>query len=56
MEAYAPGNNVVNHLIMWQNFLFSTRDEDAPLKVIDFGLSDFIRPGNASISLLIFLP
>lgn len=30
---------------IWQNFLFATRDEDAPMKVIDFGLSDFIKPG-----------
>ncbi|XP_040930484.1 CDPK-related kinase 4 isoform X3 [Gossypium hirsutum] len=27
-----------------KNFLFTTRDEDAPMKIIDFGLSDFIRP------------
>nr|CAB3469000.1 unnamed protein product [Digitaria exilis] len=27
-----------------QNFLFTTRDESAPMKLIDFGLSDFIRP------------
>lgn len=31
--------------ISLQNFLFATKDEDAPMKVIDFGLSDFIRPG-----------
>lgn len=29
-----------------QNFLFTTRNEDAPMKIIDFGLSDFIWPGN----------
>ena len=29
-----------------QNFLFTSRNEDAILKVIDFGLSDFIRYGN----------
>lgn len=34
-----------------QNFLFTTKDEDAPMKVIDFGLSDFIRPGNGSTTL-----
>ncbi|KAK3042073.1 hypothetical protein RJ639_001775 [Escallonia herrerae] len=27
-----------------KNFLFTTRDEAAPMKLIDFGLSDFIRP------------
>ena len=33
-----------------QNFLFTTRDEDAPMKVIDFGLSDFIRTGNGYVN------
>ncbi|KAF9671040.1 hypothetical protein SADUNF_Sadunf12G0005500 [Salix dunnii] len=28
----------------WQNFLFTSRDEDAPMRLIDFGLSDFARP------------
>jgi serine/threonine protein kinase len=28
-----------------ENFLFSSSDEDAPLKAIDFGLSIFFRPG-----------
>jgi len=28
-----------------QNFLFTSRSEDADMKLIDFGLSDFIRPG-----------
>jgi hypothetical protein len=28
-----------------QNFLFTTKDEHAQLKAIDFGLSDFIKPG-----------
>lgn len=32
-------------LFSLQNFLFATKDEDSPMKVIDFGLSDFIRPG-----------
>ncbi len=30
-----------------QNFLFKSQDEDAPLKAVDFGLSDFIKPGIA---------
>jgi len=38
-------------LIAWQNFLFVTKDEDTPMKVIDFGLSDFIRPGNSCLFL-----
>jgi serine/threonine protein kinase len=28
----------------FQNFLFSSKDENSPLKVIDFGLSDFVKP------------
>ncbi|WMV11625.1 hypothetical protein MTR67_005010 [Solanum verrucosum] len=32
------------HLPASQNFLFTSRDEDADMKLIDFGLSDFIRP------------
>lgn len=28
-----------------QNFLFTSKDENSKLKVIDFGLSDFVKPG-----------
>ncbi|KAJ6687448.1 SERINE/THREONINE-PROTEIN KINASE [Salix koriyanagi] len=28
----------------WIIFYFTSRDEDAPLRIIDFGLSDFVRP------------
>lgn len=31
---------------LFQNFLFMSKSEDADMKLIDFGLSDFIRPGN----------
>jgi hypothetical protein len=34
--------------VVKQNFLFSTKDEHSPMKIIDFGLSDFIRPGITS--------
>ncbi|KAE8797427.1 Calcium/calmodulin-dependent serine/threonine-protein kinase 1 [Hordeum vulgare] len=27
-----------------ENFLFSSKEESSPLKVIDFGLSDFVKP------------
>ena len=37
------------YISLAQNFLFTTRDESAPMKLIDFGLSDFIRPGNVLI-------
>lgn len=33
-----------------QNFLFVSKEEDAVMKVIDFGLSDFVRPGNMTKS------
>lgn len=35
---------VVHRDLKPENFLFATKDEDAPMKVIDFGLSDFIKP------------
>ncbi|KAE8675558.1 Detected protein of unknown function [Hibiscus syriacus] len=35
---------VVHRDLKPENFIFTTRDEDAPMKIIDFGLSDFIRP------------
>ncbi|CAI9762514.1 unnamed protein product [Fraxinus pennsylvanica] len=35
---------VVHRDMKPENFLFTTRDDDSPLKVIDFGLSDFTRP------------
>jgi len=28
-----------------QNFLFTSTDENSPLKAIDFGLSDYVKPG-----------
>ena len=28
-----------------QNFLFKSKSEDSPLKAVDFGLSDFRKPG-----------
>ena len=32
-----------------QNFLFKTRDEYSPIRAIDFGLSDFLKPGEQSL-------
>ncbi|RZR95337.1 hypothetical protein BHM03_00024171 [Ensete ventricosum] len=29
-----------------QNFLFTSKDENSQLKAIDFGLSDFVKPGH----------
>ncbi|KAG8653430.1 hypothetical protein MANES_05G018400v8 [Manihot esculenta] len=35
---------VVHRDLKPENFLFTSRDDDADMKLIDFGLSDFIRP------------
>lgn len=42
--AFCHLQGVVHRDLKPENFLFATREEDAPLKVIDFGLSDFVRP------------
>ncbi|WOK98999.1 CDPK-related kinase 3-like isoform X1 [Canna indica] len=42
--AFCHLQGVVHRDLKPENFLFTTRDETAPLKIIDFGLSDFIRP------------
>ncbi|CAA6656372.1 unnamed protein product [Spirodela intermedia] len=35
---------VVHRDLKPENFLFTSKEENAPMKLIDFGLSDFIRP------------
>ncbi|CAN1251060.1 CDPK-related kinase 4 [Linum perenne] len=42
--AYCHLQGVVHRDLKPENFLFATKDEDAPMKVIDFGLSDYVRP------------
>ncbi|XP_043693562.1 CDPK-related kinase 3 [Telopea speciosissima] len=42
--AFCHLQGVVHRDLKPENFLFTTRDEDALMKLIDFGLSDFIRP------------
>ncbi|KAH0448521.1 hypothetical protein IEQ34_022321 [Dendrobium chrysotoxum] len=42
--AFCHLQGVVHRDLKPENFLFSTRDENAPMKIIDFGLSDFIKP------------
>ncbi|KAK3153032.1 hypothetical protein QOZ80_2BG0166760 [Eleusine coracana subsp. coracana] len=42
--AFCHLQGVVHHDLKPENFLFSTKDEHSPMKIIDFGLSDFIRP------------
>ncbi|TVU32038.1 hypothetical protein EJB05_23754, partial [Eragrostis curvula] len=42
--AFCHLQGVVHRDLKPENFLFSTKDEHSPMKIIDFGLSDFIRP------------
>ncbi|KAA8533552.1 hypothetical protein F0562_031014 [Nyssa sinensis] len=42
--AFCHLQGVVHRDLKPENFLFTTRDEDATMKLIDFGLSDFIKP------------
>ncbi|KAJ7555546.1 hypothetical protein O6H91_05G043800 [Diphasiastrum complanatum] len=42
--AFCHLQGVVHRDLKPENFLFTTKDESAPLKAIDFGLSDFIKP------------
>nr|GMD53692.1 CDPK-related kinase 4-like isoform X1 [Ipomoea batatas] len=42
--AFCHLQGVVHRDLKPENFLFTKREEDAPMKVIDFGLSDFIKP------------
>ncbi|KAK4749739.1 hypothetical protein SAY87_027188 [Trapa incisa] len=43
--AYFHLQGVVHRDLKPENFLFTSKDDDAPMKIIDFGLSDFIGPG-----------
>ncbi|XP_039010301.1 CDPK-related kinase 5 isoform X1 [Hibiscus syriacus] len=40
---------VVHRDLKPENFLFTSKDENSQLKAIDFGLSDFVKPGLYSI-------
>nr|DAD18025.1 TPA_asm: hypothetical protein HUJ06_019488 [Nelumbo nucifera] len=42
--AFCHLQGVVHRDLKPENFLFTSRDDDTTLKLIDFGLSDFIRP------------
>ncbi|CAK9158227.1 unnamed protein product [Ilex paraguariensis] len=42
--AFCHLQGVVHRDLKPENFLFATKDEDASMKLIDFGLSDFIKP------------
>ncbi|KAL0538215.1 hypothetical protein IC582_027221 [Cucumis melo] len=42
--AFCHLQGVVHRDLKPENFLFTSRSEDADMKLIDFGLSDFVRP------------
>ncbi|ONK58836.1 uncharacterized protein A4U43_C08F240 [Asparagus officinalis] len=42
--AFCHLQGVVHRDLKPENFLFTSKEESAPMKLIDFGLSDFIRP------------
>ncbi|WOL05663.1 CDPK-related kinase 3-like isoform X1 [Canna indica] len=42
--AFCHLQGIVHRDLKPENFLFTAREENAPMKIIDFGLSDFIRP------------
>ncbi|XP_058738796.1 CDPK-related kinase 3 [Vicia villosa] len=44
VAAFCHLQGVVHRDLKPENFLFTSRSEDADMKLIDFGLSDFIRP------------
>ncbi|XP_028790807.1 CDPK-related kinase 3-like isoform X2 [Neltuma alba] len=43
--AYCHLQGVVHRDLKPENFLFVSKDDDSQMKLIDFGLSDFVRPG-----------
>ncbi|KAG2687393.1 hypothetical protein I3843_09G049600 [Carya illinoinensis] len=45
--AYCHLQGVVHRDLKPENFLFVTKDENSPLKAIDFGLSDYVKPVSA---------
>lgn len=42
--SYCHLQGVVHRDLKPENFLFSSKDEHSPLKAIDFGLSDYVKP------------
>ncbi|CAI9099564.1 OLC1v1036409C2 [Oldenlandia corymbosa var. corymbosa] len=42
--AYCHLQGVVHRDLKPENFLFNSKDEHSPLKAIDFGLSDYVKP------------
>ncbi|KAF8396274.1 hypothetical protein HHK36_017889 [Tetracentron sinense] len=44
VAAFCHLQGVVHRDLKPENFLFSSKDDECPLKLIDFGLSDFVKP------------
>uniref|UniRef100_A0A5B7B166 non-specific serine/threonine protein kinase n=1 Tax=Davidia involucrata TaxID=16924 RepID=A0A5B7B166_DAVIN len=44
VASYCHLQGVVHRDLKPENFLFSSKDEHSPLKAIDFGLSDYVKP------------
>ncbi|XP_047318112.1 CDPK-related kinase 7-like [Impatiens glandulifera] len=42
--SYCHLQGVVHRDLKPENFLFTTKDDNSPLKAIDFGLSDYVKP------------
>lgn len=42
---FCHANNVIHRDLKPENFLLANTKEDAPLKITDFGLSVFFKPG-----------
>ncbi|KAG6760059.1 hypothetical protein POTOM_036559 [Populus tomentosa] len=51
-DAFEDENNV--YVVMDFDSILS--DEDAPMRIIDFGLSDFVRPGSLFAQKYILIP
>ncbi|KAK8708411.1 hypothetical protein V6N13_059453 [Hibiscus sabdariffa] len=45
--AFCHLQGVIHRDLKPENFLFTTKDKGSPLKAIDFGLSDYVKPGSA---------
>ncbi|KAG9147574.1 hypothetical protein Leryth_007365 [Lithospermum erythrorhizon] len=44
--SYCHLQGVVHRDLKPENFLYTSKDEHSPLKAIDFGLSDYVKPGH----------
>ncbi|KAG6536298.1 hypothetical protein ZIOFF_001351 [Zingiber officinale] len=54
--AFCHLQGVVHCDLKPENFLFTTRDENAQMKLIDFGLSDFVKPGSSTTNIQTAVP